>query len=87
MIRGLILGSLAFAAVFAAERQYDAMGNDVQRYDALRAMSGDPPFYRQLLASLGEMVADFAGRRAGDAGDLFTSLTSDVVRYATMRNM
>jgi hypothetical protein len=81
------LGSLAFAAVFAAERQYDAMGKDVERYDQLRAMSGDPPFLRQLLQSAGDMVSDFAGRRAGEAGDLFSSLTSDIVRYATLRNM
>ncbi len=87
MYRGLIIGTLAFAAAFAAERQFEAMSGDLKRYDKMRAMSGDPPLVQQLLSSLVTMATDFAGSKADEAGDIFTGLTKDLVRYATMRNM
>ncbi len=87
MYRGLIFGALAFAAAFAAERQFDAMSGDMKRYDKMRAMSGDPPLLQQLLSGVVTMATDFAGSKADEAGDLFTGMTRDLVRYATMRNM
>jgi len=87
MYRGLIFGALAFGAAFAAERQFDAMSGDLKRYDKMRAMSGDPPLVQQLLSGIVTMATDFAGSKADEAGDLFTGLTRDLVRYATMRNM
>jgi len=87
MYRGLIFGALAFAAAFAVERQFDAMSGDIKRYDKIRAMSGDRPLVQQLFSSLVTMATDFAGSKADEAGDLFTGLTRDLVRYAAMRNM
>ncbi len=50
MVRGLVLGTLAFGAAFAAERRFGAIGKDVARYNTIREMSGDPPLFRQLLS-------------------------------------
>ena len=41
MYRGLILGALAFAATVLAERQFVFVKKDIERYDRIRAMSGD----------------------------------------------
>ncbi len=87
MVRGLILGALAFGAVFAAERQYAALGKDVNRYDAMRAMSGDSTFVSQIVKTLTAMIADFGARTQGETSDFVASLTRDVVRYAMMRDM
>jgi hypothetical protein len=83
----LILGAIAFGAVFAAERQFASMGNDMTRYNKLRAMSGDVPMLTELLASAQTMVSDFTNRGRGEARGLVDSLTHDLVRYATMRGM
>ncbi len=87
MDRGLILGAIAFGIVFAAERQYEAFDKDVKRYNAMRAMSGEPPLFQQIWKGAAEMIA---GNRAGGQGevkDLLASLTADIVRYATMRSI
>lgn len=87
MIRGFVLGGLAFGAVFIAERQFVSIGSDLKRYDAMRTMSGDPPFLRQLVKYATTMISNYGASRQGEARDLFASLTRDVVRYAAMRSM
>ncbi|GAC1304948.1 MAG: hypothetical protein NVSMB19_16170 [Vulcanimicrobiaceae bacterium] len=86
MVRGLALGTLAFGVVFVAERRFGSVGKDLARYDAMRAMSGDPPLVRQLFDIAYKAISEFAARKGG-AGDLLTSLTRDIVRYATIRGM
>jgi hypothetical protein len=87
MVRGLVLGALAFGAVFAAERQFSSLGKDLARYDRMRAMSGDSTFVREILTTVGDLIAGFGAGRQGEARDLFASLTDDLVRYATLRRM
>ena len=64
-IRGLIFGSLAFAAAFGAERLFAGMSKDIARYDRMRAMSGEPPLGRQLLETLWGGIGEFgnSGRK------------------------
>jgi hypothetical protein len=87
MFRGLILGAIAFAAVFAAERQLTAGKNDIKRYDRLREMSGDSTFLNQLTSYASAAIAEFLASGKGEARDLLSTLTSDIVRYAAMRSM
>jgi hypothetical protein len=87
MVRGLILGGLAFAAVFAAERQLEPLDADIKRYNAMRAMSGDPPLARQILTLAATFVrAQFEARRPLFV-EFASSLQSDLVRYMRMRAM
>jgi hypothetical protein len=87
MVRGLILGGIAFAAAFAAERQFEAFRKDIQRYDGLRSMSGEGPLFKQLIAQGMQSLSEFGAARQSDAKDLLTSLTGDIVRYAQLRGM
>jgi hypothetical protein len=87
MVRGLIFGALAFGVAFAAERQYTGLGKDLARFDKLRAMSGDSPFLKELAQMAVTAISEFGATRGGGARDLFGSLTSDIVRYATLRRM
>lgn len=87
MFRGVILGALAFGAIFAAERQFGLIEKDLKRYDAMRTMSGDAPFLRSVLDGALGMLAQFGANRSGEAQTLATSLTHDIMRYAAMRSM
>ena len=87
MFRGLMLGAIAFGVVFAAERQFAAAAEDIARYDKLRKMSGDSAFLGQLTGSIAATLSAFLASGKGEARDLFSSLTSDIVRYAAMRSM
>ena len=87
MFRGLVLGAIAFGVVFAAERQFAAAAQDIARYDKLRKMSGDSAFLNQLTSSISATIADFLTSGKGEARDLFSSLTRDIVRYAAIRSM
>ncbi len=91
MVRGLILGTLAFGAVFVAERQFGGFTGgfikDIKRYDMMRKMSGDGPFYREMLKSGTKMLSDFAASRQGGSGNMLRSMTGDFQRYVTMRSM
>ncbi len=87
MVRGLIVGALAFAAAFFAERQFVALGKDMAKYNAMREMSGDSPLWRELTDIGGTMLAGFSANRTDGVRDVFGSLTSDLVRYAKMRSM
>ncbi len=82
-----MLGAVAFAAVFALDRQYVALGPDIKRYNAMREMSGDLPVLREIGKTVYGMIADFGASRQGEARDLFATLTSDLVRFAAMRSM
>ena len=87
MYRGLILGGLAFAAVFTAERQFDALGSDVKRYNAMRAMSGDPPLGRQAFDLLATYIKSLAKTQRPAITELTGSVQNDLLRYLRMRAM
>jgi hypothetical protein len=86
MVRGLVLGSLAFAATFALERQFGSLTSDLARYDRMRAMSGDPPFWREQLDVLLGKLTTYAKTNPKTAG-VVDGLKSDVLRYLRMRSM
>jgi|HubBroStandDraft_4_1064222.scaffolds.fasta_scaffold00007_31 hypothetical protein len=85
MDRGLIVGALAFAAGFAAERLFASMSKDIARYEKLREMSGEPPLMKELLSVVLGVFGDATIKRG--APSLVADLTSDLVRYAEMRGM
>ena len=87
MVKGLIFGGLAFAVVFAAERQLQVVGKDVDRYNRIRAMSGDPPLAMQGLALLKWRLAAFRDSRRGETASMISSLQSDLFRYIRLSNM
>lgn len=83
MDRGLIVGGLAFAAAFAAERLYRSLAPDIARYERMRAMSGQKPILKELLSLVTGGASDDGSKNAG----LIAGLTNDIVRYARMRGM
>jgi uncharacterized Fe-S cluster-containing radical SAM superfamily protein len=85
MDRGLIVGAIAFAFGFAAERLFAGLSKDIARYDELRAMSGEPALAKQLLSEVAGVFSD-ATLESGTQG-LVAGLTSDLVRYARIRGM
>jgi hypothetical protein len=86
MDRGLIVGAIAFAAAFAAERLYASMEPDLKRYEAMRAMSGQQPILKELWSTVvGSTLSDHETTRK--AGGLLADLTKDALRYARMRSM
>jgi hypothetical protein len=86
MDRGLIAGAVAFALAFAAERLYASMEPDLKRYEAMRAMSGQPPILKELWTTIvGSAISDHDATRK--AGGLLADLTKDALRYARMRSM
>ncbi len=98
MVRGLVLGAVAFGAAFMAERQLGTVLKDMKRYDKLRAMSGDEPLYRQGLRQLSSFVVQRAKQRTPDRtglaphgggadSSLLGSLQKDAMRYVVMRSM
>ena len=87
MYRGLILGTIAFGAVFFAERQLPALGKDIKRYNDMRAMSGDPPVTRQAVELLTAMVKSYLKEHRGATADLARTLSSDALRYARISTM
>ena len=85
MVRGVILGTVAFAAAFALERLIAGMKGDLTRYDAMRKMSGDKPLAQELLSSIGSLITGPV-QKSG-VTSFVTTLTSDAVRYAKMKGM
>jgi hypothetical protein len=85
MLRGVIVGALAFAAAFAAERVIAGMKDDLARYDRMRKMSGEEPLAKQLVSAIGSLVTGSVQKNGLTA--FATSLTNDAVRYAKMRAM
>ena len=87
MFRGVILGALAFAGAFAANKQLGAVGKDIARYDKIRAMSGDPPFLKQQAGQLlGQLRAQGTLRPQAGRG-MVSALIDDLMRYARIRSM
>jgi hypothetical protein len=87
MVRGIILGGLAFVAVFAAERQYELLSKDIERYDKMREMSGDVSLFKQAINSGLELLSSFGSSRRGEALDFLASMQQDVMRYARISSM
>jgi hypothetical protein len=87
MVRGIILGGLAFVAVFAAERQYELLSKDIERYNSMREMSGDVSLFKQAMNSGLELLSSFGNSRRGDALDFLQSMQQDVMRYARISAM
>ena len=87
MYRGLILGGLAFAAVFTAERQFESLGSDIKRYNTMRAMSGDPPLERQAFDLLATYLKSLAKAKRPAIVDFTGALQNDLLRYLRMRAM
>ena len=87
MYRGLILGGIAFVAIYAAERQVEALSKDIARYNRMRAMSDQPSLLKQGIDMGLELVSSFTSSRGGDALDFFQSLQHDLMRYARISSM
>jgi hypothetical protein len=87
MVRGLIVGAIAFAAAFAAERLFVSVKKDVDRYNDIRAMSGDPPLGKELFGSVGNMLTGTVRKSGSGVSGFFGGITDDVVRYAKLRSM
>jgi hypothetical protein len=87
MYRGLIIGAFAFAAAILVEKQCVAVSKDIERYDRIRAMSGDPPLLKQGLMMLRDTIGSFGSAQRGEAIGLLESLQHDVVRYARISSM
>jgi hypothetical protein len=86
MDRGLIVGAVAFAAAFAAERLYASMEPDLKRYETMRAMSGQQPIFKELWSTIfGSAIGEHEATRK--AGGILADLTKDALRYARMRSM
>jgi hypothetical protein len=86
MDRGLIVGAIAFAAAFAAERLYASMEPDLRRYEAMRAMSGQQPILKELWSTIsGGAIGEHEATRK--ASGVLADLTKDALRYARMRSM
>jgi len=85
MVKGLIVGALAFAGAFALERLIAGMHSDFSRYDNMRKMSGEQPLGKELLSAVGSLVTGSVQKNG--LTEFANSLTNDVVRYAKMRGM
>jgi hypothetical protein len=81
MNRGLIVGAIAFAAGYAAERLYTKLAPDIAHYNKMRSLSGQDPLWKELV-TFGRTAFG-----AGDAKSIVADLTNDVVRYARMKAM
>jgi len=87
MFRGVIFGSLAFAAAFVGERQLRGVLADLKRYDRLRRMSGDSSFIHEQLDALFTLLRERLSVRRGAGLETLVSLQSDIRRYLRMRSM
>jgi len=85
MIRGVVIGALAFGAAFALERVLSGMKSDLARYDEMRKMSGDEPLAKEVLSTLGSLITGSVQKNG--LTTFVTSITNDVVRYAKIRGM
>jgi hypothetical protein len=85
MNKSLIVGALGFAAAFGAERLFEGLAKDVARYDRMRAMSDQPPMFKEVLSTVGGL---FGGALRNNSGTgMIVDLTNDIVRYAKMKGM
>jgi hypothetical protein len=87
MYRGLMFGGVAFLAAVFVERQFGAVAKDIERYDRIRMMSGDPPLFKQSLLILRDAIGSFGNSRRGEATGMIHAIQNDVVRYARISTM
>jgi hypothetical protein len=87
MVRGIILGGLAFVAVFAAERQFEHLNKDIERYNKMREMSGDVSLQKQALNAGIDLLSSFGSSRRGEAMNFLSSIQNDIMRYARIASM
>jgi hypothetical protein len=87
MIRGLVLGGVAFAVAFALERQFETIRKDLARYDRLNEMSGEPPFLRKIAQSALSAISEYGASQQGKAENFLQTVQSDALRYARLRGM
>jgi hypothetical protein len=87
MYRGLIFGGIAFMVAVIAERQFVFVSKDLERYDRIRAMSGDPPLIKQGMLMLRDMIGSFGDSRRSEATGIIQAIQNDVVRYARISTM
>ncbi len=87
MYRGLMFGGIAFLVAVFAERQLGVVTADIERYDRIRAMSGDPPMFKQGLILLRDALGSFGGSARGEATGIIQAIQADVVRYARISTM
>jgi hypothetical protein len=84
MVRGLVVGAIAFGGAFAAERLFTSLAKDIERYENMRKMSGQESLSKQLLSTVGSLLGSSL---EGGQNGFIASLTNDVVRYAKMKGM
>jgi hypothetical protein len=87
MVRGIILGGLAFVAVFAVERQFEHLNKDIERYNSMREMSGDVSLQKQALNAGLDLLSSFGSSRRGEAMNFLASIQNDIMRYARIASM
>jgi hypothetical protein len=87
MVRGLILGGIAFAAVFAGAQQLDIVRKDMDRYNQLALMSGSPTLAQKLFTTVLNMLGQFGSDREKQAKDFVENMIGDVIRYARIKGM
>jgi hypothetical protein len=84
MIKALFRSAIAIAVVLTA-RQAVFAGRDLVRYNAMREMSGDPPF--PVGNGKGKKPETNAEARTTNPLAMLLSIPSDVQRYLKMRAM
>jgi hypothetical protein len=87
MLRGVILGGLAFATVLVAERQFESIESDIKRYNAMREMSGDPPVSAQILAFVRERLSILLKKYRPELLGIVDAFASDAARYMRISTM
>jgi hypothetical protein len=87
MVRGIVLGGLAFVAVFAAERQFELLNKDIKRYNSMREMSGDVSLGKQAINAGLELLSSLGSSRRGEALDFLAAIQNDIMRYARISSM
>jgi hypothetical protein len=89
--RGFLFGALAFAVAYTLEAEWTKLRNDVEKYDSMRAMSGDTTFVKEqverITGLVGWLVSQQTPAVAGVTRGLMQSLREDVVRYAKLEGM
>jgi hypothetical protein len=85
MLGRLTLGGIAFALVLAVLKRLDGLFEDLDRYNKLREISGEPPLINELIMQLPLVEYIAAGR--GEAISVLKSIRDDLQRYVRIANM
>ncbi len=87
MVRGLILGSLAFAGVYLASKQLHILQKDIAKYDQMSTMSGSPTLAQKAITSLLNVFGQPLVSRERQTRDFIENVVGDVIRYARIKGM